>query len=59
MVIAKDVVDLKNEYFKKNMSIFSIVSFDEARKYFHADSYKTWSLLVLSIWCEKHLGGVQ
>jgi asparagine synthase (glutamine-hydrolysing) len=58
-LLNKNVIELKNEYFRKNNAIFSFLSFEEARKYFLKDNYQTWALLVLSIWCEKNLGNVE
>jgi len=54
-LLQENLVELKNEYFKKSNAIFSIISFEEAKKYFIKDNYQTWALLVLSIWCEKYL----
>jgi asparagine synthase (glutamine-hydrolysing) len=55
----KSMVALKDEYFKKNQSIFSFVSFDVAKKYFFKDNYQTWILLVLSIWFDKNSGNIE
>jgi asparagine synthase (glutamine-hydrolysing) len=55
-LMQKNVIELKNEYFKNNSAIFSIISFEAAKIYFSRNNYQTWTLLVLSIWCEKHLG---
>lgn len=54
-LLQENLVELKNEYLKKSNAIFSIISFEEAKKYFIKDNYQTWALLVLSIWCEKYL----
>ena len=51
----KNVIALKNEYFKKHRAIFSVISFEAAKSYFSRDNYQTWALLVLSIWFEKNL----
>ena len=51
----KNMVALKDEYFKRHRAIFSYVSFDVAKKYFFKDNYQTWILLVLSIWFEKNV----
>ena len=55
----KNMATLKDEYFKKNQSIFSFVSFDVAKKYFFKDNYQTWILLVLSIWFDKNKGNIE
>lgn len=58
-LLNENVIELKNEYFRKNNAIFSFLSFEEAKKYFNKNNYQTWALLVLSIWCQKNLGSFQ
>ena len=58
-LLNKNVIELKNEYFRKNNAIFSFLSFEEAKKYLSKNNYQTWALLVLSIWCQKNLGSIQ
>ncbi len=48
------VIELKNEYFRKDQPVFSYISFDHAENYFFKDNYQTWVLLVLSIWFDKN-----
>lgn len=51
-----DVIDLKNKYLvDKNNKIYNIISYKEAQKVIKKDNYKTWILLVLSLWCDKNL----
>ena len=50
----KNVINLKNEYFNRNKTIFSYISYDVSKKYFLKDNYQTWILLVLSIWFDKN-----
>ena len=38
----------------KNKKIFNFISFDASRQFISKNNYKTWALLVLSIWMEKH-----
>ena len=49
------VETLLNEYlFKKDRKIYDLLPFDFCRRYFSTRNYKTWILLNLSIWMEKH-----
>jgi len=50
----KSVIGLKTEYFKKDQTIFSYISYEIAKNYFLKDNYQTWILLVLSIWFQKN-----
>jgi asparagine synthase (glutamine-hydrolysing) len=49
------VKKIKNEYLNdSSKKIFNLISFNESRKFVRKDNYRTWILLVLSIWMEKH-----
>lgn len=49
------VAKIKNEYLNDpSKKIFTFISFKNSRKFVKNSSYKTWILLVLSIWAEKH-----
>lgn len=51
----KEVQDLVTEYLlNKNKKIYSYISYDAVEKYIIKNDYKTWVLLSLSIWLEKH-----
>ncbi len=51
----KEVQDLISEYLvNKDKKIYSYISYDAAKKYVAKNDYKTWVLLTLSIWLEKH-----
>lgn len=46
---------LKKDFLQNsNNKIFGIVDFKETQKIIHRDDYKTWILLNLSLWMEKH-----
>lgn len=52
-LVRKSVMDLRNDYLNnKNKKIFSIISYKHSRKIVKENSYRTWILLVLSIWIE-------
>ncbi|MGV8108433.1 asparagine synthase (glutamine-hydrolyzing) [Methanospirillum sp.] len=52
----ESVKNLKYKYLHdEKMKIFSILSFEKVQEYIHKDNYKTWILLVLSIWMEKNI----
>ncbi|MEI6553565.1 MAG: asparagine synthase (glutamine-hydrolyzing) [bacterium] len=49
------VIKIKNEYLNNpDKKIFKLISFKDSRKFVNKDNYRTWILLVLSIWAEKH-----
>lgn len=49
------VRDLKEQYLNnRQRRIFSLLSFKETRDVVKADNYKTWILLVLSLWMDKN-----
>jgi asparagine synthase (glutamine-hydrolysing) len=49
------VKKIKDEYLNdSSKKIFNLISFSESRKFVRKDNYRTWILLVLSIWMEKH-----
>lgn len=51
----RSVQALKHEYLDNpDKDIFKLLSFKASRKFVNADNYRTWILLVLSIWMEKH-----
>ena len=51
----KNVQLLKEHYLNnQNLKIFNILSFEKIQKLTQKDNYKTWILLVLSIWMEEH-----
>lgn len=51
----KSVAGLKARYLEDpGKMIYSIIPFAKASKYFGRDDYKTWVLLVLSLWLERH-----
>ena len=48
-------VELKNKYLRdKDRKIFNIFDFKQSQKIIKKDNYKTWILLTLSVWLEKH-----
>lgn len=50
-----NVEKLKDYYLKnKNVKLFNVMDFKVVQKYISQNNYKTWILLVLSIWMEKH-----
>ena len=50
-----EVKNLVKEYLcDKDKKIYSYISFDASEKYVKKNDYKTWVLLTLSIWLEKH-----
>lgn len=51
----KEVQDLIDIYLNnKNKKIYEYISFENSQKYIKKNDYKTWILLTLSIWLEKH-----
>ena len=51
----RSVENLLDEYlFKKDRKIYGLLPFDFCKQYFNPLNYKTWILLNLSIWMEKH-----
>jgi asparagine synthase (glutamine-hydrolysing) len=54
--LLKDSVKLlKDEYLNNpKRRIFDLISFEESRCFVSQNDYKTWILLVLSLWLEKH-----
>lgn len=49
------VQKLKQTYLlDERMKIYSILSFEKIQEYIRSDNYKTWILLVLSIWMERN-----
>jgi asparagine synthase (glutamine-hydrolysing) len=51
----ENVKNLKKQYLRdEQMKIFKIFSFKKVQTYISRDDYKTWILLVLSIWMEKN-----
>ena len=46
---------LKREHlFDPSKKIFDILEYDKVMNYTEKDDYKTWILLVLSLWMETH-----
>lgn len=46
---------LKEEYLNdSSKKIFELISFRDSRSFVNKDDYKTWILLVLALWMEKH-----
>ncbi|HKR05403.1 MAG TPA: asparagine synthase (glutamine-hydrolyzing) [Bacteroidia bacterium] len=51
----KSVAALKRDFLNdKNKKIFSVLPFEIIQKMIQQDDYKTWQLLVLSMWMENH-----
>jgi asparagine synthase (glutamine-hydrolysing) len=49
------VKKIKDEHLNdSSKKIFNLISFNESRKFVRKNNYRTWILLVLSIWMEKH-----
>lgn len=56
----KSLVNLKNDYLcNPQRKIFDIISFNAVQPFIAKNNYKTWSLLVLSLWAEKHIFDLQ
>lgn len=50
-----EVTKLVDTYLNdRSKKLFSLISFDQSRSYVKEGAYKTWILLVLSIWMETH-----
>lgn len=51
----KSLIKLKRDYLQnKKRKIFKTISFDAIQPLIVKNNYKTWALLVLSLWLEKH-----
>ncbi len=51
----KSLIKIRREFLEdKNKKFFNLVSFENSREYVNRNNYRTWALLVLSIWTEKH-----
>ena len=51
-----EILKMKEDYLmNKNNKIYAYLDYQNTRKYFDNDNYKTWILLVLSIWFENHI----
>jgi len=54
-LLRDNVRALKEEYLNnRQKKIFDCISFEHSRQFFAQNNYKTWILLVLSLWCEQH-----
>jgi asparagine synthase (glutamine-hydrolysing) len=54
-LLMPDVQKLKKTYLDDpKLKIFEIISFEKSRSYVSRNDYKTWILLVLSLWLEDH-----
>lgn len=47
-------VMLRDYLYPESAKIYSFINYQAAKKYFHQDNYKTWTLLNLSLWAESH-----
>lgn len=51
----KNVIQLKKDFLENDKNkIYQILSFKKCQPYLEKDDYKTWILLILSIWMEGH-----
>ena len=51
-----EILKMKEDYLmNKNNKIYAYLDYQNTKKYFDNDNYKTWILLVLSIWFENHI----
>jgi asparagine synthase (glutamine-hydrolysing) len=50
-----EMTDLKQEYlFDKSKTVFSLLDYNSCLRSINNNPYKTWTLLNLSLWLEKH-----